>query len=257
MIKRNLIIVLLVLLLSTWTLADIEPAPQTYVADRAGVIDSDMEKTLIGLLQELEQKTKARIIVLTVDSTDGMDIHQYAFERADQWKFGPNQQSASVLIVVAVKDRNYWTEVGYEHEAILPDGYVGEVGREYFVPQFRAGRFGQGILDGTAVMAQKIAQEHGVTLTGMPRITPMSRRRPTLPCFGGILPFLLIWLLIFSRRRRGMLFWGLLAGSMMSGRRGGYGGGGFGSGGFGGGGFGGFGGGGGGGFGGGGAGGSW
>jgi len=255
MIERIPIIIILVLFSSGLILAvDVEPAPKTYVADRAGVIDSAAEKKLIGLLQELEQKTKARLIVLTVNTTGGMDIHQYAFERADQWKFGPNRKSASVLIVVAVKDKKYWTEVGYEHEAILPDGYVGDVGRQYFVPQFKVGRFGQGIFEGTAVMAQKIAQEHGVTLSGMPRITtPVpSRRRSVLPCFSGILPLIFIWLMLSSRRRRGMLFWGLLAGSMMSGRRGGYGGGGFGGGGFGS-----FGGGGGGGFGGGGAGGGW
>lgn len=259
MIKRIPIIIILVWLWADGILAaDVESAPKTYVADRAGVIDPDTEKALIGLLQELEQKTKgqktqARIVVLTVNTTDGMDIHQYAFERADTWKFGTNRKSTSVLIVVAVKDKKYWTEVGYEHEAILTDGYVGEVGRQYFEPHFKAGRFGQGIYEGTAKMAQKIAQERGVTLSGMPDIRPMTSQPGLAHILLGILPIIFLLLILgggASRgRHRNMLFWGFLAGSMMGGRSGGFGGGG--------GGFGGFGGGGGGGFGGGGAGGSW
>ena len=238
------------LLLSVASAATVEPAPKTFVADRAGIIESAIEQRLIGLLQELEQKTGARIIVLTVNSTDGQDIHQFAFERADQWKFGSNQAGASVLVVIAAKDRKYRIEVGYDWEGTLPDGYVGQVGRDYFVPHFRAGRYGQGIFEVTAVLAQTIAQEKGVALTGMPKLTMPSRRRSLLPFGGGIFPILMLLMLFGGRRRsRGFLFWGLLAGSMMGGHRS-YGGGG-------GGGFGGFGGGGGGGFGGGGGGGSW
>lgn len=233
------------------TAAEIEPAPKTYVTDRAGVIDSAAEQRLTGLLQELEQKTTARIVVLTVNSTDGLDIHQFAFERADQWKFGRNRAGASALVVVAVKDRKYRIEVGYDWEGILPDGYVGQVGRDYFVPNFRAGNYGQGIFEVTAVLAQTIAKEKGVALTGMPKLTMPARRRPVLPCAGGLFPLLMLLMLFSGRRRsRGLLFWGLLAGSMMGGGRssgGGFGGGGFGS----------FGGGGGGGFGGGGASGGW
>ena len=241
------------LFLSAASAAEIGPAPKTYVTDRAGIVDSATEQELIGLLQELEQKTGARIIVLTVQSTNGQDIHQFAFERADKWKLGANQKSASVLVVVAVKDRKYRFEVGYDWEGVLPDGYVGQVGRNYFVPHFKAGRYSQGVFEATAVLAQTIAADRGMTLTGMPKLRPMSQRPGLARILLGFLP-ILFFLVVggMSRgRHRNMLFWGLLAGSMMGGR------GGHGGGGFGGGGFGGFGGGGGGGFGGGGASGGW
>lgn len=244
---------LLCLFLSSASAADIGPAPKTYVTDRADIIDSAAEQKLIGLLQELEQKTGARIIVLTVESTGGQDIHQFAFERADKWRFGRNQRSASVLVAVAAKDRKYRFEVGYDWESVLPDGYVGQVGREYFVPHFKAGRYSQGIFEATAALAGKIAVDRGITLTGMPELRPMSRRPGLVRVLTGFLPILFLLLVAgMSRgRNRRALFWGFLAGSMMGGR------GGYRGGGFGGGGFGGFGGGGGGGFGGGGASGGW
>jgi len=254
MIKKTVYTAMGILVLAGFTFAaQVEPAPKTYVEDRAGVLESQQEHQIIGLLEELEQKTAARIVVLTVDTTGGEDIHQYAFERADTWKFGLNQKSASVLLVVAVKDRKYRIEVGYQHEGILPDGFVGQVGRDYFVPNFRENRYYQGIRETTAVLAQKIAVEKGVSLTGMPEISVpgRGRGRMALPCGGMIMPLFILLILLSGRRSRGLLFWGLLTGSMMGG------GGRYGGGGFGGRGFGGFGGGGGGGFGGGGAGGSW
>ncbi len=253
--KASLIALLMLscLFLTAASAAEIEPAPRTYVTDRAGIIDSATEQKLTGLLQELEQKTGARIIVLTVQSTKGQDIQQFAFERADKWKFSANQKSASVLVVVAAKDRKYRFEVGYQWEGVLPDGYVGQVGRDYLVPNFKAGRYSRGVFEATAVLAQRIAVNRGKALTGMPKLRPMKRRRGPAGTLLGFLPILLLVLLggRSRGRHRNMLFWGLLAGSAMGGRRS------SGGGSFGGGGFGGFGGGGGGGFGGGGASGSW
>lgn len=248
---------LLATLLASQALA-IEPAPKTFVQDRANILDRNSETKLIAMLQELEQKTSARVIVLTVSTTKGQDIQQYAFERADKWKTGPNKASASVLIVVAKKDRKYSIQVGYNWEGVLPDGLVGQIGRQHFVPHFRNGDYQRGLIEGTAVIAQTIAKSTGKTLSGMPNIQYPGRggayrSRGGVPCCAApIMPILLVLAFVFGgRRTRSLMFWGLLAGTMMGGgRRGGGFGGGGGS-------FGGFGGGGGGGFGGGGASGSW
>jgi len=249
-------LMLLVLLAASVSWAEIEPAPTTFVTDRAGIIDDATERRLTGLLQELEQKTTARILVLTVKTTGGQDIAQYAFERADRWKLGANRKSASVLVVVAHADRKYRFEVGYDWEHVLTDGYVGQVGREALVPHFRAGRFSQGIFEATARLAGKIAEDRHVRLTGMPDLRRPTRSDDTwklwvLLLFGGVF---LVLVIIGTRRassRRGS-FWGYPIGWTTGGHSsGGYSGGGFSGG------FGSFGGGGGGGFGGGGASGSW
>ncbi len=238
--------IVLVAVLTTVSQAAIESAPKTYVTDRAGVMNGGVKTKLIGLLQELEQKTGARIVVVTVNSTDGVAIDTYAFERADTWKFGAKQKSASVLVVVAVKDRKWKIEVGYDHEGVLPDGLVGTIGRNRMVPNFKAGDYGNGIYMACAEMAKTIADERGVALTGMPKLPAVRRGRGRGTSLSFIIIFLIMMVLrIFAMRsrRRGGIFW-------MGGYGGGYSGGG-------GGGFGSFGGGGGGGFGGGGAGGSW
>jgi uncharacterized protein len=232
--------------------------PARYVADYAGVINDIEENSLNGVLQELEQTTSAQYIVLTIQSTKGMPIEQYAIELAEGWKLGQKGKDNGLLFVLAAKDRRYRFEVGYGLEGFVTDQYCGRVGRDVLVPLLRQGKTSQAIYQANLEVVRKIAKEAGVTLTGMPKIAPGRAvpQRRARPCCS-YLPLLLFLMLIFGGRGRGL--WMLLPFMMMGGfggtggygRSGSYGGGSFGGG------FGGFGGGMGGGFGGGGAGGSW
>jgi len=233
------------------------PMPRYYVEDHAKVINDSDERSLNGILQELEQKTGAQYIVLTVQTTEGVPIEQFSIELAEKWKLGQKGKDNGMLFVLAAKDRRYRFEVGYGLESFVTDQYCGQVGREVLVPYLKKGNYSRGIYEANATIAQKIATASGVTLSGMPKLSPVSveRRRP-FPCCG-ILPFLFL-LLIFGGLGRGRGWWLFLP--FMFGGFGGYGGygssGSYGGGSFGGS-FGGFGGGMGGGFGGGGASGGW
>ena len=241
-------------------LAKVElPMPSRYVEDYAGVIDGGEERSLNGILQELEQRTGAQYIVLTVLTTEGLPIEQFAIELAERWKLGQAGKDNGVLFVLAKNDRRWRFEVGYGLEGFITDQYCGRVGREVLVPLLRKGNYSEGIYRANATIAQKIANEYGVVLSGMPKLSPVSERprRVGLPCCG-FLPLLLLFLILFGGLGRGMGLWFFLP--FMLGGFGGYGGfgrsGSYGGGSFGGG-FGGFGGGMGGGFGGGGASGGW
>jgi len=235
------------------------PAPRHYVEDYANVIDSSEERSLNGILQELEQKTSAQYIILTVQSTEGVPIEQFAIEHAQKWQLGQKGKDNGMLFVLAVKDRRYRFEVGYGLEGFVTDQYCGRVGREVLAPLLKKGQYSKGIYEANLQIVRKIAGEAGVSLTGMPKLAPvpMQRKRTSPPCCS-FLPILFFLLLIFGGLGRGMGWWfflpflfGGLGGYGGYGRSGSYGGGSFGGG------FGGFGGGMGGGFGGGGASGGW
>ena len=226
-------------------------SPRNYVVDLAGIMDAQSKTQTDLLLKELEQKTGAQVIVLTTPSLNGEDVSQFAFGAFRKWRLGQKGKDNGLVFVVAPNERKYFFSTGYGLEGLLPDSYLGTLGRQVLVPAFKAGQYPEGIEEAVAVIARRIARQKGVVLTGMPR---MERRGQTswFPFIVGGIFFLL--LLISSRRGGGgllpLLF---LFGGFPSGGWGG--GGGFSGGGFGG--FGGFGGGGGGSFGGGGAGGSW
>jgi len=234
--------------------AEIPAIPADPVVDLAGIIDDAVETKINRYLRELERKTTAQMAILTVKSLEGQTIEEFSLAIAhDRWKLGQKDKDNGVLLAVALNARKYRIEVGYGLEAILPDSLVGSIGREYLVPYFKRGDYSRGIYTATLAIANKIASDAGVKISGMPamqKTDPVKKRNQASGPFGKIisLVFFLIMLILFIKNPR--FFLTLLLLSSMGGRRGHWGGsgGGFGGGGFGGGG---------GGFGGGGASGGW
>ena len=237
--------------------------PTGYVDDFAHVLDPNAVEQMEDISRQIDQKAHAQIAVVTIRSLDGSDIDSYAVDLFKKWGIGDKASNRGVLILYAIDDRKARIEVGYGLEPILPDGKVGGFGREA-VPLFRAGSNDAAITLLTRRVADVIAQDSGVTLSGQP-LPPPRRARDEGDSKSGLGSLILLGLFILfvyamTKRgggsgRGGSGWWiGPMIGSGMS--RGGWGGGGFGGGGGGGGG-GGFGGFGGGSFGGGGAGGSY
>jgi uncharacterized protein len=231
--------------------------PSHYVVDLAGIIDDGVEQRLNGYLQELEQKTTAQVVVLTINSLEGESLEEFSITTAhDRWKLGQKGKDNGVLITVAHTDRKYRFEIGYGLEGTLPDSLVGTIGRKYLIPYFQKGDYSTGLYSATLAVVNEIAGQEGVEITGMPKINrdayAVKSERG-----GGIIGkifsilFILGAIILFITNPRLFLML-LLFSSMGGGRRGWSSGGGFGGGGFGS-----FGGGSGGGFGGGGASGGW
>jgi uncharacterized protein len=194
--------------------------------------------------------------VLTVRTTEPLDDFTYAMRVADAWKVGKKGEDTGVLVLVAVDDRKVRVITGYGVEGVLPDGLVGNIQDTEMVPEFRAGRMGEGIWRGVAQMARRIAAERGVTLTGVPAPRAAPAPPQQIP-FWVILLVIVVAMIVMGQRNKRGIRGGrgpIIIPGGFGGGRGGDRGGGFGGFGGGGGGFGGLGGGG---FGGGGAGRSW
>ena len=234
--------------------------PYNHVVDLAGIIDDTIEAGLNRYLLELEQKTTAQMVILTITSLEGQSIEDMSIDIAHKkWKLGQKGRDNGALLLVSLQDRKYRFETGYGLEGLLPDSLTGSIGRQYLVPYFRKGDYSNGIAAASLVVINRIADDAGVEISGMPKLQsrstyPDSRivsKKPTLMGSVFIILFFLGLIYMFIKHPRLLLL--LLAMNMMGGgRRDGWGGGG----GFGGGG-GSFGGGGGGGFGGGGSSGGW
>jgi len=231
---------------------------QGYVNDFAGAIDAAARQQIAALCGEVDQKAHAQIAVVTIRSLEGDTPQDFANRLFKQWGVGYKPDDRGVLILLAVDDRKYWTEVGYGLEPILPDGKVGGFGRE-MLPLLRENLYGAALSLLTSRIAEVIAQDRGVTLSRNATPPPRQRRQgfpipfAWIIFFGYVLVRLILWVVNLggghSVGRRGRWGGGWFPGGFIG--TGGWGGGRFGGGG---GGFGGFGGGG---SGGGGAGGSW
>ena len=211
--------------------------PPRHVVDLANLIENNVEQRLNGHLIELEQKTTAQVVVLTILSLEGKSLEEFSLSVAhDAWKIGQRGKDNGVLIVIALQDKKYRIETGYGLEGILPDSFIGSIGRTYLVPYFQKGDYSTGIYATTLAVINRIASHEGVEITGMPELKTRSayegRQR------GGsflqkifAVAFLIGAIILFIKNPRLFLLL-LLASSLGGGRRGGWSsGGGFGGGG--------------------------
>ncbi len=138
--------------------------PSDYVVDLAGIINDDVRRKLNLYLMELEKKTTAQIVILTVKSLDGETIEDFSLRMAEKWKLGKKEKDNGLLITVSLLDRKYRFETGYGLEGILPDSLLGTIGRHYMVPFFRNGDFSTGIINATIIIGNIIAKHEGVEI---------------------------------------------------------------------------------------------
>jgi uncharacterized protein len=239
------------------------PRPLGYLSDYAGLLNSQDKDQLESLLRTIEAGSGAEIAVVIQDSIDSnYSIEELALAYLSEWKVGKEGIDNGLILLLVVDESrrhgDYRFETGRGLEGDLPDGRLGQIGREELIPFFKNGDYAGGIQ--SAVI--RIGEILGADLQAA---KPDKPRKRGIPGLGILILFALLFLIFggLGGGGRGMrrmsggsdLLWLMLLGGMAGRRRGGgWSGGGFGGGNFGGG-FGGFGGGGGGA--GGGAGGSW
>lgn len=250
-----IVVAVFVVLAATMAWALEFPALTGRVVDEARLLTAQQRDSITAALAAHEEKTGQQVVVVTLNSLQGVPIEDYGYQLGRHWGIGEKDKDTGALLIVAPNERVVRIEVGYGLEGDLTDAATRLVIENVILPEFRAGRFGEGIVAGTGAILQILggAPPGSVVPARQP---PREREaREALP----LLPMILLFLFLLyarsgrSRRRRG----GWYGGFPPIGRGGWRGGGGWGGGGFGGGGGGGGFGGGGGGFGGGGSSGRW
>ena len=159
---------------------------------------------MAGWLAELQQKTGAFVLVVTVATTDGEDFFGFVQRHFDAWQPGRKGKGDGVLIVLAVKEREARIHTGYGLEPIMPDSWCGTVFREAKGRYFKQGNYAAGIELMAVAVANKIAKSKNITLSGLPTHRHRSRRaqpRGAL-CAGGSAPLIVLMIVISSVTRR-------------------------------------------------------
>lgn len=212
--------------------SDIElPEPRGFINDFAGIISGEYELRMAALAQEVEEKTGAELVVVTVRDMGGLDEKEYANRLFEAWKIGKKGEDNGVLLFLALKERRVRIETGYGIESLIPDGFAGELLDTYVVEELRQGHYDLALYRGLTAIAGVIAEDAGVQVTGTVRVSRDVRSRGDKnggTCSGTIFIIILAFLIIITRGR--IIPWLLLGSLMGGGRGGGFGGGGFGGG---------------------------
>ena len=190
------------------------PALTQPVNDFANVIDAENAAAIDKVARALKAASGDVVVVATVPDIDGYgDIREYAntlFENHGLGIGGKGEDNG-LLIVLALKERQVWVEVGYDLDQWITDGFAGETSRLVMVPSFRTGDYGSGLRAGATRIVGRIAQGRHVTLPDVP--LPSEVEAPA----DSPMPFTVMMLLFFAvmmisrigrRQRQGIRQWG-------------------------------------------------
>lgn len=252
-LRKALILVLMLLfVLSLPVAAQVKypsPSEAFFVNDYASVLNSDTEERIYSLGKQLEEKTGAQVVLVTIDTLNDQSIEEYSIGLAMEWGIGQKGKDNGILMLYSNKERMLRIEVGYGLEGAMPDIKAGRIRRDYIAPYTQNDDFDQGFLNGYSAIVSEVAKEYDVQIDGnvsLPKESPYEEpiypaRRNRMNFTPILFIFFIIFDGIFFRFRITstiikIIFWSSFFGGGRGGRggRGGWGGGGSRGGGFGG-----------------------
>lgn len=173
---------------------DLEPSSRFFVNDFANVISSEDEDAMYAMGVQLYQKTTAQVVVVSVDSLEGMDIAEYGVQLGRQWGIGDKEKNNGVLLVFSKNDRQVGISVGYGLEGALTDTKTGILLDTYAIPPFKKNEFSTGLRDTYSALINEVYIEYGETPES--GYTPVDELSEQDRGVGGLSVFFLVAMLI-------------------------------------------------------------
>ena len=191
-------VIILIIFLSSQVHALDVPPLKGRVNDYAGMLSSYAEGQLDSLLRDLEKTDSTQLVVITIPSLEGEDLEGFSIKMAEQWKIGQKGLDNGAILLIAKGERKVRIEVGYGLEGTLTDLMAGRIIRNVIVPQFKAGNFDQGVLNGVQAMSGVVRGEYQA-----PKKIPSRRDRKggTHPGIVGLFAFIFLISMLGRLRR--------------------------------------------------------
>jgi uncharacterized protein len=161
--KVNALALLALLILAPAVHAFEVPPNDGFVTDTASVLTADQEQVLEQDLLTYKTQTSNEIAVLIIDTLSGEPIADVAIEAGRKWGVGTSENDNGILIVIAHTDREIFIATGYGLEGAVPDIVAKGVIEEDILPEFRAGRYSEGITAGIEALKKHIGGEYTAT----------------------------------------------------------------------------------------------
>lgn len=144
--------IVIILLCSSKLWALEVPTLKGRVNDFANMLGSSVTGQLETVLADLERSDGTQVVLLTIESLEGDSLEDFSIRVVEQWKLGQKEFDNGVLLLIAKQDRKIRIEVGYGLEGKLTDLISGQIIRNVIAPNFKAGRFDQGIIEGISAI---------------------------------------------------------------------------------------------------------
>lgn len=173
----RVVLLLLCAVLPAWGQA-VKTLPKRagYVNDFAHVMTPKGTARLDRLCSKVERETNDRIDVVTVETTDGEPIEEYATQLQKAWKTGPRE----AMVVVAVGQRQRWIAAQSGLQGAVSRSELNKISGQ-MVPLLRNNDFDGAMTVAVDELAARMAESAGVKMNlrlpwGAPAVVPAEDR---------------------------------------------------------------------------------
>ncbi|MCC7298775.1 MAG: TPM domain-containing protein [Bacteroidia bacterium] len=135
------------------------PPYKGHINDFAGVIQAADMAMIEAKLKAYEDSTSTQIAVVIESSLNGKDVYNRTLEFARGWGVGSKEKNNGVVLYLSVGDRKYHTLTSQATQGVLTDGIVGQIQREFLIPNLRAGNYTAAIDQTTTAYIQALKGE--------------------------------------------------------------------------------------------------
>lgn len=145
---------------------DVPPKPKDIpVVDLTNTLSEDQKQSLAATIAAERKATGNEIGVLMIPSLDGDALEDYSIRVARGWGVGQKDRNSGVLLLVVKNDRKLRIEVGYGLEGALTDARSSQIIRNRITPEFKAGKYYEGISAGLDGIVKAIHDEKDPNLS--------------------------------------------------------------------------------------------
>lgn len=133
-IMKKYIIILISLFICIVTITPIHAIVEDngqYCNDSAGILSSSTISQINATGKELERQSGAQVVVVTVETTEGLSVSDYANELFNSWELGDEKKNNGVLILIVTKQKDYWIMQGDGIKSIVSDSFLSNVVYNY------------------------------------------------------------------------------------------------------------------------------
>ncbi len=144
--------------------SEINPTSEFYINDFANVLSNETKKYILDNSATLCEKTKAQVVVVTVNSLDGKDLDDFSLELFRSWKIGDKDLNNGLLILLSINDRKVKVEVGTGLEGRINDSKAGRFLDDYSVPYFKNDDWDTGIKNLYSALMSEVYSEYNLEM---------------------------------------------------------------------------------------------
>ncbi|KGE16993.1 TPM domain-containing protein [Paenibacillus wynnii] len=115
-----------------------------YVNDFANVIDQKTENYMVNYGIRLHKDSGAQVVLVTVESTEGTPIKEYATALFNSWGVGSAEKNNGLLLLFSIQDDDYWAVQGKGIENSLSNDKISSILSQSLEPDFAAKNYNSG-----------------------------------------------------------------------------------------------------------------